>query len=183
MSLLRKFFLRGSAKGATTEGDVTSTNIDANTQAVDVVIKGSLPLASGAATEAKQDSQILELQAIEQAVDEVESKISDTNLLLADILLELNESESKGATATVATVAQSVASVTLLASEITRKEAYIYNTASKNLWISFVSPAVVGKGIRLAKDEVMIEDVYTGNIYGIWDGAGSDNAQVTQVTP
>lgn len=58
MSLLRKFFLRGSAKGTTTEGDVTSTNVDSNTQALDVAIKGqgyldtnnstSTPLNAGA---------------------------------------------------------------------------------------------------------------------------------------
>ncbi len=42
MSLLRYFKLQTGPKGATLEGDVTSTNVDANTQALDVSIKGSI---------------------------------------------------------------------------------------------------------------------------------------------
>lgn len=65
-----KTLLRGSAKGTTVAGDITSTPVDANTQAVDVAVKGtaavsgtfwqatqpvsaaSLPLPAGASTEA-----------------------------------------------------------------------------------------------------------------------------------
>lgn len=89
---------------------------------------------------------------------------------------------SRGANASVTSIAQSASSALLIASAATRKEVIIMNTASKNLWISYTTPAVVGKGIKLAKDEFLIEDQYTGAIYGIWDAAGADNAQVTQVT-
>jgi hypothetical protein len=48
MSLLRRFFLRGSSKGVTTEGDVTSTDIDADTQALDVAVKNPIEITDGA---------------------------------------------------------------------------------------------------------------------------------------
>ncbi|WP_448510960.1 beta strand repeat-containing protein [Immundisolibacter sp.] len=57
----QKSIARGGAKGTTTAADVTSTNVDANTQALDVSVKGtaaisaaSLPLPSGASTSALQ---------------------------------------------------------------------------------------------------------------------------------
>jgi hypothetical protein len=68
----QKAIARTAAKGTTTAADLTSTNVDANTQALDVSVKGtvpvsgtfwqstqpisaaSLPLPTGAATSAKQ---------------------------------------------------------------------------------------------------------------------------------
>ena len=38
----QKSLIRGTAKGTTTAGDVTSTNVDANTQAMDVAVKGTV---------------------------------------------------------------------------------------------------------------------------------------------
>lgn len=95
MSLLRRFFLRCSAKGTTTEGDVTSTNVDANTQAVDVSVKGSLPLPTGAATGAKQDTIISQLTTIDNSVDDVENKLDNVILVENAILSELQVNTAK----------------------------------------------------------------------------------------
>ena len=41
----QKAIARGAAKGTTTAADVTSTNVDANTQALDVSVKGTVPVS------------------------------------------------------------------------------------------------------------------------------------------
>ena len=87
-----------------------------------------------------------------------------------------------GTTGAQTTVARSATSVTLLAAATTRKEAQIRNDSNNELYINFGATAVVGKGVKLAKGDVLISDKYTGIITGIWSSAGAGNAEILQVT-
>lgn len=65
MSLLRYFKILTGSKGSTPEGAPTSTNIDANTQALDVFVKGGVSInTTGLATSAKQQQMISLLQQL-----------------------------------------------------------------------------------------------------------------------
>lgn len=68
----------------------------------------------------------------------------------------------------------SATSFTLGLADLTRKQLIVVNTSSKKLWVSRNTPALVGQGIPLNKDEIYIEDVYRGAIYGIYEsGVGN----------
>lgn len=87
-----------------------------------------------------------------------------------------------GDTPDVSTVAASTSSVSLVSADTTRKQVIVVNNSNKILWISYVSPAVLGKGYPLDKNAILIEDVYRGAMYGIWESGVTGNAQVTDVT-
>jgi hypothetical protein len=88
-------------------------------------------------------------------------------------------------------VAQSAASVTLLAANATAKFRWIYNDPS-NAGILYVrwnaSPAVIAAagftGVPLRKGEAMFwsGDEYNGEVRGIWSLAGGGVATITETT-
>lgn len=86
-----------------------------------------------------------------------------------------------GTVGTQSTVSRSATSVTLLASNSSRNEAYIRNDSTTDLWVSLGATATVNKGIKLAKGDTLIEDKYTGAISGIWTSAGAGNAEIIEV--
>lgn len=80
-------------------------------------------------------------------------------------------------------VSQSASSVLLIAENLNRKEVIIRNDAQGKqiLYVAYESPATTAEAIRLEKNDILIEDRYTGAVYGIWDAAGSGFARITEV--
>ncbi len=118
-------------------------------------------LNTNGAKESKQDTMITELQSIAANTD---------GLGLAD-------------TGAASTVAISVSSVSLLAANADRKQVIIRNDTNQDLYIAHGSTATTSSAIRLKKNDVYLEDKYTGVISGIWDSvAGGGNAQIIEDT-
>lgn len=82
--------------------------------------------------------------------------------------------------ATPTQVASSATSVTLLATNSTRKGATIYNGGSTTLSLSFVTPATIaGQVLPIATGGYYeVPFGYTGPIYGIWAGSPTGNANI-----
>lgn len=127
------------------------------------------------ATEEKQDDIITQLQLIEDNTDGVEA-------LLVDIEAHLNGQGKFGDTPDVTEVTASTASTALITSDATRKQVIIVNNSNQKMWISYVDPAALDKGFPLDKNDILIEDVYRGAMYGIWDTGVSGTAEITIVT-
>ena len=87
-----------------------------------------------------------------------------------------------GDTGVQTTVSRSATSVTLLALNVSRNEAHIRNESNVAMYIAFGATATVGKGIKLEKNERLIEDKYTGIITAIWASAGAGSAEIIEVT-
>lgn len=118
-------------------------------------------LNTNGAKESKQDTVITELQSIAANTD---------GLGLAD-------------TGSASTVAISAASVSLLAANADRKQVIIRNDTNQDLYITHGATATTSSAIRLKKNDVYLEDKYTGAISGIWDSvAGGGNAQIIEDT-
>jgi hypothetical protein len=118
-------------------------------------------LNTNGAKESKQDTMITELQTIAANTD---------GLGLAD-------------TGAASTVAISVSSVSLLAANADRKQVIIRNDTNQDLYIAHGSTATTSSAIRLKKNDVYLEDKYTGVISGIWGSvAGGGNAQIIEDT-
>jgi len=118
-------------------------------------------LNTNGAKESKQDTVIAELQTISANTD---------GLGLAD-------------TGASSTVAISATSVTLLALNADRKQAIIRNDTNQDLYITHGATATTSSAIRLKKNDVYLEDKYTGVISGIWSAAtGGGNAQIIEDT-
>jgi hypothetical protein len=109
---------------------------------------GSLP--AGAATEAKQDLMI-----------------ADLNLM-------------DGTTSATSSVASNVASVTLKASNTSRVKLVIVNEGDDNLYVKEGATAsVTDYTYKLEANDTLIIDDYTGIVDGIWDVA-SGSARITE---
>ena len=118
-------------------------------------------LNTNGAKESKQDTMITELQSIAANTD---------GLGLAD-------------TGAASTVAISVSSVSLLTANADRKQVIIRNDTNQDLYIAHGSTATTSSAIRLKKNDVYLEDKYTGVISGIWGSvAGGGNAQIIEDT-
>lgn len=87
-----KTIVHGVAKGATAAADATVRTIDADHNAVDVVLNGTVPLPTGAATAAGQATEHTDLAAIlsKQSSDPSTATLQGTgNTALASILAKL----------------------------------------------------------------------------------------------
>jgi hypothetical protein len=110
---------------------------------------------------------ITELQELDANTDGIESQLTQIitgiagNNQYADNTIQLNGNAN-------------AASFLFANATTTRKQVIIVNKSTKKLWISRNNPAVVGEGIPLAKDEIYIEDVYRGALYGIFE-SGTGN--------
>lgn len=88
---------------------------------------------------------------------------------------------SLGDTGAATSVSQSATSVTILASNVDRKEAYVRNDANQDLYLNYGATATTTSPIKLSKGDTLVVDKYTGVISGIWSGAGAGNARVLEV--
>ncbi len=92
--------------------------------------------------------------------------------------------DAGSATGTLANVASSATSVTLLASNTARRGAIIHNDSTQILYIKYGSTAsVTSYTYKLYPDDAweMPAPVYTGIITGIWASANG-NARTTELT-
>jgi hypothetical protein len=106
---------------------------------------------------------------------------SGLNGRLQRLAFRINQ-QTKGGEGEVYTITATISSTTLTtASSYTRKQVIVQNNSVKTMWISYKAPAVVGKGFSLAKGDQLIEDVFTGTMYGIWETGATGDAQVTEV--
>lgn len=93
--------------------------------------------------------------------------------------------ESRGATGTLTTVADTASSTSILASNSNRIRATITNDSSARLYLRFEAAAASTSNyaVSLAQHETWVEDQYTGEIRGIWaSDPGDGAARVTEVT-
>jgi hypothetical protein len=138
---------------------VQSSNDDAllELESIDTRVE---TLNTNGAKESKQDTMITALQSI------------DTNTAGLGL----------GDTGAASSVAVSITSVTIIASNTARKEVIIRNDTNNNMYLAHGATATVSSAIKLKKGDTYIEDKYTGIISGIWDSvAGGGNAQITEV--
>jgi hypothetical protein len=172
-----KAVVRGGAKGATAEADVTSTSIDADHQALDVAVRSSVAIPiSGTVTVAEPVS-----------VDDGGGSITvDDGGVPLDVSVvgSVTVAEQKAATSSLTNVSQSAASVTLLAANAARVEAVVFNDGTKDLLVKLGATASASSFTFLvAKGGHVVVDRYTGIIDGIWTAAGGGAARVTELTP
>lgn len=108
----------------------------------------------------------------------------DTLILVKSNLQSFIDEFSRPATSSVTSVAGSVSTVTILASNTGRKGFAIYNDSTSNLFIKFGSGASLSSfTVKLGKNDFyeMNERVYTGIITGVWSAATGD-ARITELT-
>jgi hypothetical protein len=118
-------------------------------------------LNTNGAKESKQDTMITELQTI--STNTAGTGLADT-----------------GASTSVAV---SITSVTLVASNTSRRQVVVRNDTNNDLYIAHGATATLSSAIKLKKNDVYLEDKYTGIISGIWDSvAGGGNAQIIEDT-
>ena len=92
---------------------------------------------------------------------------------------------SRPGVSTLSSVAQSATSVSLLSANPDRRFVSIHNTANQDLFVAFAGTAsLTSYTVKVPKDSFFEtqSDGYTGDISGIWSGAGSGAAKITEVT-
>lgn len=99
----------------------------------------------------------------------------------------LTANQGTSATSALSSVAASVSGVQLLASNTSRKAAYIFNDSTATLYIGMVAHASLSTSNYTAQVppstlwEMPIYPIYTGEISGIWSSA-TGNARITELT-
>lgn len=155
------------------------------------------------ATTANQDEQTTILEAISTAftslngfVDGLETLIGATNSALTAATLPVGAgaestagriTQARPATGTQSSVADSASSVTILASNVDRMGAHIFNDSEYALYIllggatasltTFTEKLAPGGSLSISPSG------FTGLIVGIWAANGSGSARVTEWTP
>ena len=133
------------------------------------------------------ENALLEAQSTNTKLDTLNTNVSkeakqDTQITALNSIVTNTTGLGLGTTGTQTTVARSATSVTIVASTAGRKQVYIRNDSTVELYLALGATATVGKGIKLNKNDVYIEDKYTGIISGIWASAGAGNAEIVQTT-
>ena len=91
---------------------------------------------------------------------------------------------SRPATSTLTSVAASVVTVSLLASNAARRQVIIVNDGNKSLYVAFAATAsTTAFTVRLGGGNEFVSKMnsYTGAISGIWDTAAG-SARITEIT-
>lgn len=153
-------------------------------QATQPVSAASLPLPSGAATAANQQTDALtdtELRASPVPVSgTVTANLSATDNAVLDTIAA---NTAQGGTSAVTAVNDTATSTTLLSANADRKEVYITNDSSADLYVKFGTTAsTTSYTLVLGEGETLVDDKYTGRIDGIWaSDPGDGAARVTEV--
>lgn len=136
---------------------------------LDNPIVTSLP--AGASTEAKQDTTIISLASL---LTELQLK--------ADLTETQPVHLSLGSTSTITSVTQNIASVTILAANANRKSVTIVNDTNHVLYITFgnVVASTTNYSVKLFSQSQRTIDETTEQLNGIWSGAGTDLAMITE---
>ena len=119
------------------------------------------------------------MSVIERSTEEIENQLIDANAELDNI----SAGVAPGDTGAASSVAQSATSVSLIAANAARREVIIRNEPQGNetLYVAYGAAATLNEAVALRKGDVLIEDKYTGELFGIWSSAGSGNARITEV--
>jgi len=137
--------------------------------------------------QSSNDDLALELEQANTKLDTLNTNGSkeakqDTAITLLGDIKTNTDGLGLGDTGVASSVAVSVSSVTLVALNVDRKQVIIRNDTNSNLYIAHGATATTSNAVKLKKNDVYIEDKYTGVISGIWDSvAGGGNAQITEV--
>jgi hypothetical protein len=186
----------------TVDGPVT----DAQLRAAPVPVStSSLPLPSGAATAAKQDTLIGHVDGVEGLLTTIDADTGSIEGKLPTLVsgripvdigsLSLGQVEISNDTGNpipvsvpartpnTTSVASSATSVTVLASNANRRAVSINNVSTSILYLSFSTPATTANSfLAMAPQSFLLLDqqaIVTGTIYGIWSSANG-TAQVTE---
>jgi len=171
----------GSVAGGTATNPLRTDPTGTTTQPISA---SSLPLPTGASTEATL-ATILTTTAFQARINTLGSKTSanSTPVVIASDQAPIATLAPTAATATRSDVASSATSVTVLASNASRKGATVYNDSTKILYLKFgTTAATTDCTVRMMPgDYYEVPFGYTGRIDGIWASANG-NARVTELT-
>lgn len=163
----QKSIVRGGQKGTTVAGDVTSTNINADRQALDVAVKEDLPLTF-ADDKVDATGSTVELGATTLAALENINVTVDNQITTARVSLTSNAPTG----VTVGTT-----SVSVLASNASRKGAVIINTTNKTISLAVGTAAILNSGITLLPGGTWVMDEFTfttGELFAISSNTGGN---------
>ena len=181
----------GTIKAASTAAVATDTALVVavspnNTVAVTAA---ALPLPTGAATAANQTTLGTQTTEINDGTHTAAVKAASTLAVEADpaLVVALNPASAgpKASASTVAQVASSATSVTLLAANANRLGAFITNDSTQVLLVKLGTAATTTSytaAVPITRGLFEVPFGYTGIITGIWIAANG-NAYVTEVTP
>lgn len=165
----------------------TSTPVGTDRGLVVRNIPSGTQTVSGAVTVSATDLDIRNLLFANDKVD-----VSGSSITMIDSPVDVSGSTdvevkiSKSATATQTQVPDNAASVTILASNASRKGATIVNTSTATLYLRFSSSAATTSNYTVALVAGAYYEVpfqYTGQITGIWaTDPNTGNANVTEFT-
>jgi hypothetical protein len=144
-------------------------------------ITGTVSLPTGAATETTLAAASAKLPATLGQ----KTMANSLAVVLASDQSAVSTNESVSATATLSNVASSASSVSLLASNSSRKGAMIFNDSTQVLYVKLGATAsTTSYTVQIAASgyyELPPAHIYTGAIDGIWASANG-NARITELT-
>ena len=89
---------------------------------------------------------------------------------------------NKGNNSNNISILASSSSALLVTADSQRLEAIILNNSNKRMWIKYGTTASIGEGIYLDSGEILIEDIYRGQIYSIWETGVSGTAEIITIS-
>lgn len=171
----------GSVAGGTATNPVRTDPTGTTTQPVSAA---SLPLPTGAATETTLASRLADA-TFTARINTLGSKTSanSTPVVIASDQAAIATLTPTSATATRSDVASSATSVTVLASNASRKGAIIFNDSTKILYMKFGTTASATDFTvkMMPGDYYEIPFGFTGRLDGLWASVNG-NARVTELT-
>jgi hypothetical protein len=193
-----------SALQSTISGQLPATlgaKVTASSLAVNIasdqtvpVSAASLPLPAGASTSANQTTGNTSLSSIDTktpalgqalAAASVPVVLTASQLSTLTPLTSVTTSETTSSTATLTNVSGSATSVSILASNASRKNAMFFNDSSATLYLKFGTTAsTTSYTVQLVSNayyELPVGKIYTGAIDGIWSAANGA-VRVTELT-
>jgi hypothetical protein len=174
----------GSTAGGTATNPIRTDPTGATTQPISAA---ALPLPTGAATEATL-AGVLTTAAFQARINTLGQKTmaNSTPVVLASDQSAIPVTIGSSTTGTRSDVATNAASTTILAANASRRGASIFNDAgsSRILYIKMGTTASTTDFTAklFVGDYFEVPFGYTGKIDGIWSGAGTGAARVTEYT-
>lgn len=168
-------------------------DIDANTDGIEALITTTNSLLTSIdgntdgleglliTIDAVLDAIKIDTGNIDTNIADIETLLIAQQVTLDAMLSELEDIRTHGDNTSTTTVNASATDVLIKASQIRRVELIIVNRGTSQLWLMFGGTAVVNTGIPIPRGGIWIEDKFTGEVRGIWEGSPTGNAQVIQV--
>ena len=144
------------------------------------------------ATRTAQQIIIDNLESIDMNTDTLEALLEQFKFIGDDLKTTLDGEtvsvsllDYRGETGVPSSVAQSGVSVPLLPTSLAtvRKKFVIWNNSNRDLYINYGPTATVGSGIEVGPGDTWDDEIYTGDVSGIWTASGGGSAEITLITP